>query len=370
VTAAPGIFRHAARLPIEDTLGAISLGEGDTPLVDVSSTMARSLNGARVSIKCESANPTGSFKDRIAAVALTLVRERGLAGCVGTSSGNGGASMAAYSARAGVPATVFALTDTAPQKLLQIAAAGGRVVRLAGLGHDAEATDRAADAIASAALRRGYFPFITARRFSPEAMEGAKTIAFELAEQAPDATVIYIPIGGGGLYSAIGRGYREIESELASGPPRLVAVQPAGCATIARVLRGESALLDRPVETTISGLQVASLFDSVDVVETLAAARGHLVEVSDDQVWEAQAMLAREQGLLVEPAGATALAGAIADAASGRLAGDDRVIALATGAGWKDTRALERVAGAVDMAAIAVDELAAALDELLGVPRD
>jgi threonine synthase len=343
----------------------VSLGEGQTPLVDVVGDTRQRLGLPRARVKCESSNPTGSFKDRIAAVAATIMNERDIPGCIGTSSGNGGAAMAAYAARSGRPLIIFGLSDTLPQKVLQITAAGAHLTLLAGLGHDPRATEAALEEIVMGAVEFGYMPFVTATRFMPEAMEGAKTIAYELAEQAPEATAIYVPIGGGGLFAALWRGYSEIADLLPNGPPRLIAVQPSGCRTVSRLQAGLDAVIDGPVETTISGLQVAFLFEPLGVKTALQSSNGHLVEVDDQAVWAAQALLLREEGLFVEPAGATAFAGVLADAHSGLLSADDNVVALATGAGFKDPAALARVAGPDTVSTVSLEDIRSVMETAL-----
>ncbi len=149
-----GIFRFADRLPIGGPSRAVSLGEGDTPLIGLTDRTRARLGSPTVRIKCESANPSGSFKDRIAAVAATIMTERGISTCVGTSSGNGGAAMAAYAARADRTLVVFGLSDTLPQKALQITATGAHLVLLRGLGHDAAATQAALEEVLASALER------------------------------------------------------------------------------------------------------------------------------------------------------------------------------------------------------------------------
>jgi threonine synthase len=360
-----GVFRFADRLPISEPSRAVTLGEGGTPLVALQGKTSARLGLPLVRVKCESANPSGSFKDRIAAVAATLMTERGITTCVGTSSGNGGAAMAAYAARAGRMLVIFGLSDTLPQKALQITATGAHLVLLRGLGHDARATQAALDEVLGRAVELGCLPFVTASRYMPEAMEGAKTIAYEIAEEAPEATVVYAPIGGGGLFAALWRGYSEIAAELPNGPPRLVAVQPSGCPTTARMLRGLEPALDQPVATTISGLQVAFLFEPVGVAVALESSGGHLVEVDDAAVWAAQAVMALEEGLLVEPAGATALAGVLHDAEIGALTRDDDVVVVATGAGYKDPLALERIVGRSELTTIDPTEISSTLKRLL-----
>jgi threonine synthase len=295
-------------------------------------------------LKSEHLNPTGSFKDRIASVGLSIAVERGLVGSVGTSSGNGGASAAAYGVRAGMPVGLFVLPDIAAQKLAQIRALGAGVWAVPELGQDAAGMERAAGVIAATGAEHGWFPMLTGGLYSPEAMEGANTIAFELVEQAPRATAVYVPVGGGGLLASIWHGYAESPEQLPGPAPRLVAVQPEGSATLRHALRGRAGRLDGGLTTSISGLQMAMLFDG-DAAEAITATGGHLVEVGDEQILSAQRRLAREEGVLLEPAGAAALAGALADAAAGRLAAGDQVVLIGTGSGFKDVDALARLAG-------------------------
>lgn len=346
------MWRYFSRLPVDDENCIVTLGEGGTPMVEL--TRVEGVPNLR--LKAEHMNPTGSFKDRIASVALSMVVERGLAGCVGTSSGNGGAAAAAYATRAGKPLSLFALVGTADMKLLQILATETHVYSVRGLGHDADGTMTAAESIATYASRNRLLPFLTGGRYAPEAMEGAKTIAYELSESAPETTVVYVPIGGGGLASSIWRGYREAAEWLGISPPRIVAVQPTGCPTVRNLLEGGEGRLRTPTSTAISGLQVAVLFDG-RVGGALAESKGHLIEVSDEEIWQTQRFLAREEGVLVEPAGAAALAGVISDVKSGRLGAGERVVAIATGAGLKDIDALRRLSAGNAVPEISVDDL-------------
>lgn len=327
------------------------LGEGDTPLLDITTHLSSELGGARISVKCEHLNPTGSFKDRIAAVAAGLATERGLRGLVGTSSGNGGAAAAAYSAHSGLRAILLALPDAPAAKLAQIRALGAEVYLVDGLGHDPDTTENVAAQVRELAEIHGYIPFLTGARFNPDIMAGAKSIAYELSAQRSTTTHVYAPVGGGGLVGSLWRGYRD----LGGPPPRLVAVQPAGCPTLRPALEGRPGRLTSPARTGISGLQVAMLFDD-DAAPGVTSSGGHLVEISDAQAHHAQALLARH-GILVEPAGAVALAGALADAANGLLNPDDEIVLIASGAGWKDPVALARLAPAAPPAHRTIDDL-------------
>ena len=360
--AATGMWRRSSWLPVSDENAVVSLGEGDTPIVELHGSSVSRLGVRSVEMKCEHLNPTGSFKDRIASVAVSLALERGVRGLVGTSSGNGGAAAAAYCARAGISLTLFALSDIAPQKLLQIRSFGARVCLLEGLGHDAGSTERAAITISRHAAAAGLFPFLTGGRYSPEAMEGAKTIAHEIMAHRPQTTVVYAPVGGGGLLAALGRGFAEVAR--ANLPmPRLVAVQPQGCATLTAALHGKGAGLAGPCTTSVSGLQVAQLFDAIGAVEAIQICKGHIVEVSDTEIYCAQETLARESGLLVEPAGATAYAGAVSDANRGALHPADRVIVIGTGAGYKDEAALRRIGGDDRVELLDIAQISEVLDD-------
>ncbi len=361
-----GLWRHLHRLPVSDPTAVVSLGEGDTPLLPLSRVLTRVTGVRSVAAKAEHRNPTGSFKDRIASVAVTIAVERGLPGCLGTSSGNGGAALAAYAAAGGRRALLFVRADIVPAKLREIRGYGAETTLL-DPGRDDGATLREkADELAGLGARHGFLPFITAFRYSPEAMEGAATIAYELAEAAPDTTDVYLPVGGGGLLAALRRGYLRIRGSLPDGPPRLIGAQPVGCATLRRALVGDLAGLTEPMATSVSGLQMPMLFDGYEAAAAVRDSGGHVVEIADEQAWAAQRLLARQEGLLVEPAGATAVAGLLADAEAGRLRPDSRVVVLLTGAGYKDGAALARLAGDETLTSTEVAGLAAVLAAAAG----
>ena len=339
-----GLWRHEGVLPELDPGHVVSLGEGDTPLLRLSPAVRDRVGAASVAAKAEHRNPTGSFKDRIASVAVSLVTARGLRGCLGTSSGNGGAALAAYAAAAGVAAVLAVRDDIVEAKLREIRAFGGSAALVSRGRDDGAALGAKLAAVTRLATEHGFLPFVTAFRFSPEAMRGAATIAVELAEAAPDTTAVYVPVGGGGLLTALGVGYRLAGRLLPAGPPRLVGVQPRGCATLGSALAGGASGLDRPLTTSVSGLQVPLLLDAQGATEAVRETGGHSVEVDDETIADAQLLLARREGLLVEPAGATALAGLLVDAQGGRVRPEDRVVVLLTGAGQKDVRSLDRLA--------------------------
>lgn len=338
------MWRFADLLQI-DPSHSTSLGEGDTALLKATGSQLAGSGGPTVHFKAEYQNPTGSFKDRIAAMATAIIARDSLRGAVGTSSGNGGAAIAAYGARAGFPVVLFTVSGIVDGKLQQIVAHGARANIIGELGTawgavGGVAVEGVADTIAAMAADQGWLAFLTGARYAPEAMRGAETIAFELSEQRPTATAIYIPIGGGGLLASIWRGYQRLGS--GHSGPRLVGVQPAGCPTLSRALAGTFDALGEDLTTSISGLQVPVLFD-FDASSAITDSGGHVVEVTDQQTWDGQRLLAREEGLFVEPAGATALSGVLADLEAGVLSPHDEVIVILSGAGHKDAVSAARL---------------------------
>jgi threonine synthase len=177
-------------------------------------------------------------------------------------------------------------------------------------------------------------------------MSGVQTIAYELAEQADEPLDrLFVPAGGGGLTLAIARGFEGLltKGKLARGP-RIECVQPEGNDTIAGPLRA-GATEARAVQCTsqISGLQVPTVIDGNEVIRACRASGGAGHVVSDEEVWAAQARLAREEGIFCEPAGAVALAGALRAAAAGEIPRDTHVACIVTGSGFKDSPSVERM---------------------------
>ncbi|EAR52736.1 threonine synthase [Oceanicola granulosus HTCC2516] len=353
----PSLYqRHARFLP--GCEAAIDLGQGGTPLVK-SRRIGAEAGIPDLRFKLEQLNPTGSYKDRFAGLAVGLARAEGHAACVATSSGNTGAALAAFCARAGMGCALY-VSENAPQgKLEQMLAYGADVYRVARFTIDAAESGRISETLEREAAARGMQLFITAYAVSPGPMEGIKTLAYEIAEDAPEVADIFLPVGGGGLFVATGRGFDDLVSAgERARPPRLHAVQPVGNDTVATPLR-EGAAKARPVDTatTISGLGVGYILDGDEVVARARASGGRGYVIDEDRVRAVQRRLAQEEGLLVEPAGAVAVAGALDAAARGELAGDGPVVCVLTGHGFKDPATLQAMgaepgARLIDRAAI------------------
>lgn len=330
MSGAEGIFRFREELP--DVDARISLGEGSTPVIRLSS-IGRTLGIANLYAKIEGSNPTGSFKDRVAAMSMSLAISQGRTRWIATSSGNAGIALAAYGSRAGLGGFFCVGRDIPEEKLLPILAFGTRVIRVSGISRDVshQQEDALLATVVEASKRHALFLGTTAHRFNPQGMRGADTIAYEICEAPIDPAVVYVPAGGGGLATAIGRGAHEIGSGLS-----VVVVQPAGCAPIAGTLAG---LLPEPSiagsDTAISSLSLAAPPDGDLAVRAVRESGGWGVLQSDSQIFEAQRMLARDEGILVEAASATALAGVLCDLQAGRLSRDATAVVVLTANGFK-----------------------------------
>ncbi len=331
-----GLARFADRLDLPGPL--VTLGEGDTPLIPLD-RLGADLGLPRLMAKLEYVSPTGSYKDRIAAVSMTHARAAGQRGWLATSSGNAGIALAVYGARAGIGGTLFTVASIPREKLLPLLAMGVTVHLVAGVG---DGGNRGAEAalfagVRAAAARHDLFLGITAHAFNPQGMRGVDTLAWELHEAAPDARAVYVPTGGGGLATAVARGLRDCGSEAA-----VIICQPKGCAPIVRHLGGEIAA---PVidgcTTGVSGLQLPAPPDGALAAAAARASGGWGTAPDDAEIAAARHALATREGIFVEPAAAAALAAAIIDRRRGAIGPEDRIVLVLTGTGTKDIKSIE-----------------------------
>jgi threonine synthase len=316
----------------------ISLGEGETPLVR-SRRIGPEAGLPNLFFKLESGNPSGSYKDRFAALAVAHMLENGQQTCVATSSGNTGAALAAYCAAAGIRCRI-AVVETAPMgKLQQMLAYGAVIQRVRGFGLDSEITRRTFERLRERGNEPGCALQISAYAYSPLGMQGVESLGLELVEQLPEVQHVFCPAGGGGLTLAVARGLQK------SGHGAAVhCVQPEGNDTIAGPLRsGVNGAVAVECRTAISGLQVASVIDGHEVIAACRASGGTGYAVTDAEVWALQARLAREEGLFSEPAGVVALAGALRAARASEIDPEAAVVCLVTGSGFKDMASVERM---------------------------
>jgi threonine synthase len=289
----------------------VTLGEGGTPLLPALRLSARL--GIEVWLKWEGANPTGSFKDRGMAVAVTRAVERGAPGIVCASTGNTAASAAAYAARAGIDAAiVVAEGAVAGPKLAQALAVGARLVEVEGTFSDAY------DASIALGEREGYV--VVNSGANEDRIEGQKTAALEILEQLgglPDA--LLLPYGGGGNTKAYVRGFLE-------GAGRLPRLHPAEA--------------EQRADTFASAIRIVEPVHRAEVDDAVARSGGAVVTLAEDEIERAWQALGREEGLFCEPASAAGVA-ALERGVSRR---GERVVCVLTGHGLKDADAVSRLA--------------------------
>jgi threonine synthase len=316
----------------------VGLGEGNTPLVKGISMPAAG-RGGEVFFKSEHMNPTGSFKDRYAAAEAASMRQEGVTTCLATSSGNTGSALAAYCARAGIRCQVYVNEVTPEAKLRQILAHGAAVFRVKGFGASPECTEEVLRRLRDLADVRRARLAVSAYEFSPAGMDAVGAIASEVVAQlggVPDR--VFVPVGGGGMLTAIWRGFLRLRGESRIARlPRMVAVQPELNDTVVTPL-SEGSDVARAVRTTtsISGLAVQFDIDATRALRSVRQSRGRGVLVSDAEILDAQAWLCVREGLFVEPAGAASVAGYLKAVSDNRVGRGERVVCILSGNGLKD----------------------------------
>jgi threonine synthase len=329
---AGGMWRWRRVLPLDGS-ATYPLQIGDTPLVR-SAGLRRAVGIPGLVLKDETRTPTGSNKDRATALCLTDAVQRGATVVACASSGNVACSLAVGAAATGISAAIFVSAHSvSPAKVAYMRSFGATVFLVDG---PYEQAYRLCDA---ACARFGWYNRNTAT--NPLAMQAKKTVAFEVWEQLgrrmPD--VVYLPVGDGVTLAAFVHGCEElVRCGVATAVPRVVGVQAAGAAPLVQAFNASSSTWTAvKTETIADGIDVGDPYFGRQALDAVARTGGHWLSVSDDDLRAAIATLARSAGVLAEPAGAAALAGAIAD--SSTLADPGlTVVALVSGTGLKDQR--------------------------------
>jgi threonine synthase len=327
-----GLWRWRELLPVKDTSDAVYLGEGDTPLL-YPSRLGEALGVPGLSIKAEGLNPTGSFKARGMAVAVSRAVELGVTSFVAPSAGNAAGALAAYGAAAGTRVTVLTPVDATPANRQEVLVMGASLILVRGLISDCGKIS------ATLADRIGAFDVSTLKE--PYRVEGKKTMGFELAEQCgwrlPD--VIVYPTGGGTGLVGMWKAFDELEALDLIGPhrPRMVSVQSEGCAPIVRAFeRGERfAEPWQNARTRASGIRVPSAVGDFLILDALRESGGTAVAVSEDAISEMQTLAGRHGGGYVSPESAAALAAVPLLCERGEVDRDENVVVFDCGIGQK-----------------------------------
>jgi threonine synthase len=323
------LWRYHAMIGLPEGAAPVSMGEGLTPLVPAT------FGGQRIHFKLEYLAPSGSFKDRGTSVLVSALKRWGVDRAADDSSGNAGASFAAYAAHAGIAAEVFTPAHASPAKLAQIEVFGAKLNRIEG------ARERATEAL-EAATRAGLT--YASHAWSPFTLEGTKTVAYELWEQltgrvgaaapagsdgAPDYFVS--PIGQGSLFLGAYRGFRDLAAAgLIGRLPRMIGVQSTGCPPIAEAVRhGRDRAADIEKRPSIAeGIALARPIRDRQILHAIRETGGDAVAVSDAEILAARTALARN-GFYVEPTSAVVAAALL------RVRLQGTVVAALTGSGLK-----------------------------------
>jgi threonine synthase len=326
------MWRYRALLPVQDEQHAVNLGEGFTPLFHAT-RLGEELGLSYLYIKDESLNPTGSFKARGLAMAISRARELGVQEVVIPSAGNAAGAMAAYAAKAGLPAHVFMPIDVPMPFRLECQALGAEVTLVDGLITDCGREAR------KGAEAFGWFDVSTLKE--PYRLEGKKTMGYELAEQfgwdLPD--VVIYPTGGGtgliGMWKAFGEMTKL--GWIDDHRPRMVSVQAEGCAPIPRAFDAgeEFATPWEGARTVAAGLRVPSAVGDFLILRALRESSGTAVTVSDEALVRAQMRMGRLEGVFACPEGGATLAALEELLAQGWVSPDERVVLFNTGTGLK-----------------------------------
>jgi len=332
------IWRYEELLPVP-TRYAVRLREGGTPLLHAKRLGAK-LGLRKLFLKDETRNPTASFKDRAMAVGITKAVEMGKKDVVIASSGNAAASLAAYSAAAGIRCHAFVPDDASVGKLAQLRLYGATTVQRK---QEKKGEDATVQAMLKAVEKSGYYPCPSFGPFNPYQVEGPKTMAYEIFEQmswsSPDA--IFIPTGSGCLATGIWKGVNDFKQlGLIEELPKLVVVQPEGNQALVRAIRAHkkfSEIIPEAFPKSIaSGLLDPFPWDGDAAMAGVRETKGAGVSASEAEIMRAVKDLAAYEGVFSEPSGAAGLAGLRRMLEQGTVNKNETAVVLVTGSGLKD----------------------------------
>ncbi len=316
--------RYGHLLDLPSHTRTVSLLEGNTPLIKADSLSRQLGGGFELFIKYEGLNPTGSFKDRGMTAAVSEALGRNATTVICASTGNTAASAAAYAARAGMKSIVLIPQGkVAAGKLAGSIAYGAQVIQIDGSFDDA---------LTMVVAITNKHPICLVNSINPYRIEGQKTSAFEICDvlgSAPDW--LCLPVGNAGNITAYWAGYKQYNEIKSTGLPQILGVQAAGSAPL---------VLGHPVdnpETVATAIRIGKPARGEQAIEAAEESKGRIIAVTDAQILDMQKMLAKLEGIWVEPASAAGLAGLANDIANGKLnPKGKRIVAICTGHGLKD----------------------------------
>jgi len=317
-------YGHLLNLPPHASARTVSLLEGNTPLIHADNLSRQLGGGFELFIKYEGLNPTGSFKDRGMTAAVSEALGRGATTVICASTGNTAASAAAYAARAGMKSIVLIPQGkVAAGKLAGSVAYGAQVIQIDGSFDDA---------LTMVVSITNKHPICLVNSINPYRIEGQKTAAFEICDvlgSAPDW--LCLPVGNAGNITAYWAGFKQYNEIKSTGLPQVLGVQAAGAAPL---------VLGHPIEnpeTIATAIRIGKPTRGEQALQAAEESNGRIIAVSDDDILNMQKLLAKLEGIWVEPASATGLAGLACEITNGTLnPKGKRIVAICTGHGMKD----------------------------------
>lgn len=356
------VWRYRPFMPIHDTTKLVTLGEGGTGL-HRAIHLGKELGIPNLYVKNEGENPTGSFKDRGMTVGVTKAVELGVRHVICASTGNTSAALAAYAARAGIKCTVLIPSGKiAYGKLSQAMIHGAKVLQVRGN------FDEALEFVLK--LSEIHKDIYLLNSINPFRIEGQKTLGYEICEQlnyeAPDR--IIIPVGNAGNISAVWKGLEEFyELGLIKKLPKMTGIQAVGSAPIAQAIKANSEKIipvEHP-ETIATAIRIGAPVSWKKALNAIRESGGIAETVTDDEILDAQKTLARTEGIFVEPASASSLAGLKKLVNNGIIRKNERVVCITTGHGLKDPdTAIKQCEKPIE-----VDAQIDAIEEALGLKK-
>jgi threonine synthase len=335
------IWRYRELLPIKDKKFIIDIGAGFTPLIKCDN-LGKALGINNLYVKNDSVNPTYSFKDRPASVAVSKALEFGAKAIACPSTGNLAAALAAHAGKASLPCYVFTPADIEMNKIAQIIAYDARIISIRGTYDDANRL-----AILASDIYGIDFANITLR---PYYVEGSKTMAFEICEQlgwrVPDS--IIVPVASGALFCALKKGLEELKKIglIDDDKVRMIGAQAEGCSPIAEAFknnRDEIKPIEQP-KTIAKSIAIGNPGDGIYVLKIAHETKGLVDSITDEEIIEGIKLLAKYEGIFTEPAGSVTIGLLKKLIESGEISRDEEVVCCVTGNGLKTVEDILRVA--------------------------
>jgi len=324
-----GLWRYKEAIPVLDDRNIVSFNEGFTPMVPLD------FNGKKVLIKLDYLFTSGSFKDRGASVLVSKMKELGVERVVEDSSGNAGAAIAAYCAKAGIKCDIFAPDYTPSGKLAQIESYGARLKKIPGTREDT----------ANAAFKAAEDCYYASHYWNPFFIQGTKTFAFEVCEQlgwdSPDSVIL--PVGSGSLMLGVYIGWSELlNAGIIDKIPRLIGVQAENCAPLAISFNENSDEIPsiEKKETIAEGISISTPVRGKQIIDAVKRSKGKFITVSESEIKEAVRWICKK-GFYIEPTSAAVVAGI--NKYLKKSSPDEVIVSIFTGHGLKTAEKIAKI---------------------------